>query len=211
MEKKGLKANFVAVIIKESDLYSEILFLLCFVCLSLGLVAALFFERSVERPLDLLIFPTLGFCVGSTLFHYKSIYLKKIASKAVRLRVNQKAKAIFYDHQKNHKGPLLFFFFSELEKEALLLSSVEFDSILPQDIIKERLKSFANSYSKKNPLKSFVPMLHDLSHILKMALANSTITSMHEQGTSAPLYFISSGNKEDPMPIAVLKGNKDVN
>jgi hypothetical protein len=209
--QQGLKANFVAVIIRESDLYSELLFLLSFLGLSAGLVIALFMENKVARPTDLLLFPVLGFCVGTTIFHLKRFYLKKVAAKAVKFRVSQKAKSLFYEHQHHHKGPLLFLFFSELEREAVLLASKDVLPALPQQKIKERLAIFSKVYKSKDPLKSFTPLLNDLASWLKLALGSSSLKAILDENSPAPLYFISSGSKEDPIPVAVLKGNKDIN
>jgi xanthosine utilization system XapX-like protein len=209
--QKGLKANFIAVIIRESDLYGELLFLLSFAGLSVGLVVAYFLETEVARPLDLLLFPILGFCVGTSIFHFKKYFLKRIAAKAVRQRVAQKAKSLFYDHQNNHKGPVFFLFFSELEKEAVYLASRDVWNELPHEKLRERLQKFSRSYEARAPLKGFKPLLEDLGSLLKLSLNAIPINEMIPENSEAPVYFISSGTKEDPFPVAVLKGNKDIN
>ena len=204
----GLPANVVVVVTRESDMYAEVLYLLSFAGLIFGSVAALIFRFSMHTAGDLISLPLMGFAAGSTLYHFRRFFLGKIAPRAVREKVVLRAKATFLDQSQAVKGKLVLFFFSEIEREAVLLASPEFDMIVTSRELKKLLHKLSTDYNSREPLKALAPALIELGAVLKTFLGTNTTAEEYLRRITA---LVGASDREITPVIPVIKGSKDIN
>ncbi|NCN27874.1 hypothetical protein GW915_09890 [bacterium] len=205
----GLPANFVAIIAIESDHYFELLFLLGLIGLSIGtLFTYLPFTQGYP---DLVALPLFGFCIGCSLFHFRHYFLPHVASKAIRNRVQMKAKSLFYDHSQSTETPTLFLYFSEIEREATLLYSPSLSEKLSNLETELTFNKLSLNYNKKQPLVALKSAIEELGELLEAKLQKSSLELILRDQGDAPIYFISSKDRNSPFPIPVIKGKKDIN
>jgi len=209
--QQGLAVNMVVVVTKESDIYAEILFILTFLGMSFGSLLA-FFLRSSQFPFeDLLALPLAGFALGASLFTIRKFFLHKIATKAVKERVANRAKALFFDHQSHMEGSLVLTYFSELEREVLFLTSPEITSKIPQKEIASHLEELLKSYDVKDPLKSLGPCLSKLGQSLRDHLPKEARSKSFSSRATSQYFLGASDRRSLPLQAPLIKGNKDIN
>ena len=205
-----LPINMVVIVARESDLYAEILFILSFLGLSLASAAAYLLRGSAMEITDLLALPLMGFSLGATAYAFRRYFISKIAPKAIRDRVAQRAKAQFFDHWQHLKGHLALVFFSELEQEALFFSSPEITSHIPGVEVQAALSELLRNYSPQNPMPSLRLCLTKLGGILKMSLVS--IERGRQSGREPQAIFIGASDSAAPkLRVPILKGTKDIN
>ena len=209
--QKGLAVNMVVIIARESDIYAEILFIFGFLGLGIGSLLAWALESTVKNVDDLLILPLAGFAVGATLYTFRRFYITKLAPRAVRERVAQKAKSQFFDHHQHLKSRLALIYFSELEREALFCASPEIMQELPANDIKDALTGLLKSYNAKDPLVALKPCLQSLGNSIRRTLKANTDDASAMPRTPNPVFIGASDRPAPKLQIPLLKGNKDVN
>jgi hypothetical protein len=209
--QKGLPVSVVVVVSKESDLYSEVLFLLSFAGLTLGLICG-YLAQQFLGIVDVLTFPIFGFSLGSTLFVFRRFFISKIAPRAIRERVSARAKAIFFDHDQRLQGKLVVLYVSEMEREVWFLVSPTLVSKTPPEDIRKILSKLVAQYDSRSPMKELSPALVSLGKILKSSYG---VAEGGEVESVPP--FVGSAVSQLPsdrnflLPVPVLKGNKDIN
>lgn len=204
--QKGLGVSMIVVIARESDLYAEALFLLSFLGLAIGSgLAHLGLNHWVSK--DLISLPVLGFALGSTLFAFRRFFINKIAPRAIRDRVAGRAKSLFFDHDQHLKGKLALLYFSELEKEALFLSSPELADKTPAKEVQEILSRLITRYDAKSPMASLGPAIAELGDVLRIHYDSEHDTPII---VGSPLY-VGASDRPLPFQVPILKGSKDVN
>jgi hypothetical protein len=203
--QRGLNATIVVIIARESDLYAELLFLLSFFGLGLGSLIGYFVGESSGDPRDALLFALLGFAAGSTIFSLRRLFLGRILPLVVRQRVMLKAKAHFFDHNQQIRGPMALLYVSEMEREAAFLGSPELVSGVSTRDVQENLARLTDEYNRREPLKSLRPCLVMLGDLLKRGIENVV-----NQG-EAPFLVAASDRPTTGAPIIILKGTKDIN
>jgi uncharacterized membrane protein len=203
-----LKTSLVVIVARESDLYSELLFVLSFIGVSAGTGIALLWESPGLEFRDLLLMPLLGFAAGTTAYAFRKVYLHKLAPKAVRDRVGLRAKAQFFDHRINNSGSLSLLYLSEMESEALFLADPDILEALPRDIVQKILDALVREYDTKHPLRALRPALLSLGDALRthVPFLLGESTSRH-----APRYISVSDSKLNELQVPILKGTKDIN
>ena len=202
--QRGLGVNMVVVIARESDLYAEVLFLLSFAGLVVGAATAHFCRDFVEGS-DLVMFPILGFALGSTLFAFRRFFINRLAPRAIRDRVSGRAKALFFDHYQHLKGRLALLYFSELECEALFLASPELSESTPGKEIQRALSLLIMDYKHKNPMASLGPAITALGELLRAHYGSGDA-----EGNREPIY-VGASDRLLPFQVPILKGSKDLN
>lgn len=204
--QSNIDASMIVVVAKESDLYSEVLFLLCFAGLSLGTFVGFVVEHQVTQPSDMMFFPLAGFALGALAFNFRGYFLRRVAPKAVRERVAFRAKSVFFDHTQNREGPMILLYLSELEREVLFLTSPEILQQVSDHSVQRTLSTLAQRYDCKNPLASLEPAIRDLGQQLNITLGkNST------KANPMSVFIGPTDMKTNPMPVRILKGSKDIN
>ena len=203
--QKGLGVSMVVVIARESDLYAEVLYLLSFVGLAIGTSVAFFMQDSFQTVSDALAAPLLGFSVGSTLFAFRRFFINRIAPRAIRDRVANRAKSIFHDHEQHVNGKLALLYFSEMESEALFLSSQELVEQMPTQAVQAILSQLAIKYRSNKPMEELRPALLELGNALRRSFASDEPPMM-----LAPIY-VAGADRPISFRIPILKGSKDIN
>jgi uncharacterized membrane protein len=209
--QRGLSVNMVVVVARESDFYAELLYLLSVLGLGIGVMLAWALPRFSSEPLlsDPLLLPLGGFAAGNLLFAFRARFLHKFAPRAVRERVAARAKAQFFNHEQHLKGHLILLYLSEMEEEALLLSSAELTPKISEVPELPRLLSrLVSGYSRSKPLEKLEPALRDLGETLRVRLGEvASNTSL--QGTGA--VFVAASDRGSQIQVPLLKGSKDIN
>jgi len=207
--QQGVNANMVVAIAVESDFYAEVLFILSFVGLALGTIAGFLCRGVIDNPNDLILFPATGFAIGASCFQFRHFYLHRFAPKALRERVAARAKAMFFDHSHNMKGRVVLLYFSELEREVLLVSDPEMLKEIPSEDLRKHLSKLIRDYSANNPLISLRPCLIELGNLLRIYLGPSKEGEMLTE-IRVPIY-LGATDKTDYLKVPILKGSKDIN
>ncbi len=207
--QKGLSVNMVVAIAAESDFYAEVLFILSFIGLCLGCLSAFLFRHSIESTTDLILYPLAGFAIGASCFQFRHFYLHKFAPRAVRERVAGRAKSMFFDHSQALKGRLALLYFSELEKEVLLLTTPDLLKDIPAEALQKLLSKIIQNYESNNPLKTLRPSLLELGSLLRQYLGPLAEGEMPTE-VRVPIY-VGATDKTNYLKVPILKGNKDIN
>ncbi|MBS1983857.1 MAG: hypothetical protein JST16_06770 [Bdellovibrionales bacterium] len=205
--QKGLSVSMVVVIARESDLYAEVLFLLSFLGLSLGVLVSYFCRSRIDFD-DLILIPLLGFALGSTLFAFRRFFINRMAPRAIRDRVANRAKAHFFDHDQHLQGQIVLLYFSELEREALLLTSPELIATIPKDEVQRALSKLIVHYTQRDPMHHLSPCLLTLGDILRRRYG---LVGDAPAATSRMQLYIQASDRPSQLQIPILKGNKDIN
>ncbi len=207
--QKGLGVSMVVVIARESDLYAELLYLLSFLGLAVGVGAASWLRSHSGVSADQAALPLLGFALGSTLFAFRRFFLNRVAPRAIRERVSGRAKALFYDHYQQLKGRLVLLYLSEMEREALFVTSPDLTEKTPAKEIRRILSELIASYSQKNPMQTLRPTLLTLGELLRVhygaAADGGSPVLVH------PVYLGASDRVMQADVVPILKGSKDIN
>ncbi len=207
--QRSVGVNMVVVVARESDFYAELLFLASAFGLGLGLLAASLFGDSLAQPGDLLLLPLCGFALGSFLFAFRGLYLHRIAARAVRERVSNRAKSQFFDHEHHLKGPVVLLYVSELEHEALLLYSGSLAEPLADfPELGRILDRLVRDYDKQRPMAALATALSQIGEELRLRLGS---TSGAIEAKSEALVLGATDLVPPVLRVPVLKGNKDVN
>jgi hypothetical protein len=206
--QENLSLNVVVVVARESDLYTEILYFVSFLGLAVGTSAA-FLVRAYDFPHapDPLVFPVLGYTVGS-LFHVgRRFFLKRWFVRLARAKVHSKAYSYFIEYSEKLQGKLSLLYISETESQAVFVCSPEIEEKLPKDDISKTLLRLEKTYKPNDPLKSLSPALENLSILLKSYAPE--LDASPRKNFSPPLFVGASDQPVKLVPI--LKGNKDMN
>lgn len=206
--QKGLGVSMVVVIARESDLYAELLYLLSFLGLAVGVAAASWTRARWGVSSDQAALPLLGFALGSTLFAFRRFFLNRVAPRAIRERVSGRAKALFYDHYQQLKGRLVLLYLSEMEREALFVTSPDLTEKTPAKEIRRILTELIARYSQKNPMETLRPALFSLGELLRMhyGAAEGSAPVLVQ-----PVYLGASDRALNTQIVPILKGSKDIN
>ncbi|HVJ63869.1 MAG TPA: hypothetical protein VM901_01300 [Bdellovibrionota bacterium] len=207
------RVQLAVVVAKESDSYSEILFLLTLLGLGIGSLASYLAQGLFESNLDMLSMPLLGFASGVLVYQFRSLYVQKLATKAVRDRVANKAKAFFYDYLSATNGPLFLLYISEVENEAYFVGMPQLLRELGEHEkdIQSALHRLVVNYNPNDPIPPIKVALKEIAQILSDTFTGDNLGSMelsHE--TPRALVFMPS-DSASTLPTVVLKGTKDIN
>jgi hypothetical protein len=208
------KVQMAVVVAKDSDSYSELLFLLTLLGLSIGSIAAFAARSLFETSLDILALPLLGFSSGVLVYQFRALYVQKLAPKAVRDRVANKAKAFFYDYLSATNSPLFLLYISEVEGEAYFVGLPHLLKELGDrdKEVQSALHRLIVNYSPNNPIPPIKIALLELSTILSKTydplFLSEELKLNHE--TPKALVFMPS-DSPNALPTVMLKGNKDIN
>ncbi len=207
------RVQLAVVVAKDSDSYSELLFLLTLLGLGIGSIASFFAQNLFETPLDMLAMPLLGFSSGVLVYQFRALYVQKLAPKAVRDRVSNKAKAFFYDYLSATKVPLFLLYISEVENEAYFVGLPHLLKELgAQDkSIQSALHRLIVNYNPNDPIPPIKAALQEISLILSQLFENDNDDDLalnHE--TPKALVFMPS-DSHSTLPTVMLKGTKDIN
>lgn len=206
--QRGLNTSLVVIVARESDLYTEILFLFSALGFGLGMLVSIFLEGFVEQPTDILLPPIAGFTLGATLYAARHWYIHWLAPRAVRQRVLQKAKSQFFDHSQNLKSKIFLLYLSEMEREALVLTSPEIQDAIPQESLQRVLGRLLTAYSEQDPLVALNPCLNQVGELLRQ----SSLYEINQKEVPASrAFFVVAGDKKPQLTVPVLKANKDIN
>lgn len=207
----GIPVNLVVIIARESDLYSEVLFLLSFLGLTLGSLLA-FGLKSFGFPIeDLLLMPVIGFSLGATVYSWRRLFITKMAPRAVRERVTEKAKGQFFDHLQSMKQRLSLIYVSEVEKEAFMFSSPDISPQIPSQNIQAALSKLVINYSMSKPLVALRPAILEIGSLLRASF-HTTESNLPPAKSTGPIFMQASDKK--PLVekhVHMLKGSKDIN
>ncbi len=209
----GIPLNLVVIIARESDLYTEVLFILSFLGLSIGSILAYALRQSGLQVDELLMIPLVGFSLGATIYAFRKYYISKMAPRAVRERVAEKAKGQFFDHLQNVKQKLSLIYISEVEKEAFMFSSPDISHLIPAKEIQKTLSKLVINYSMGRPLDTLRPALLEMGQLLRSAF-NSSGKEGPQIPTrpTEPIFIRASDRKSSTeQKVHVLKGSKDIN
>jgi hypothetical protein len=209
--QSGIPLNLVVIIARESDLYSEVLFILSFLGLSLGSILSFTLRQSGLQVDELLMLPLIGFSLGATLYAFRKLFITRIAPRAVRERVSERAKGQFFDHLQTMKQRLSLIYISEIEKEAFMFSSPDISQKIPANEIQKILSRLVINYSMGKPLETLRPALLEMGQLLRVAFQNERQTPLITKPTE-PIFIRASDRKNtNEMKVHVLKGSKDIN
>lgn len=200
--------SVVVVVARESDLYTEILYFLSFLGLAVGTVIGFWARTQAPAELlpDPLVFPLLGYTVGS-LFHVgRRYFLKRWFVRLARAKVYAKADAYFLDYLHKLQGKVALLYFSETEALSALIANPEVQDKLPRADITKILRKLELSYNPQRPLDSLGPALDHISILLQSYAPD---LESAPKNFAPPLYVGASDKKIKLVPI--LKGNKDIN
>jgi hypothetical protein len=206
-----LKLNMVFVVAEESDPYSELLFLFSFIGVSVGSFVGLFLKVfKWDIGIDLYVFPLLGF-TGFGLFHTrKSLWLRKFFKNLAETRVQQKARAYFYDYHSNPTIPMILVYISESERKLEILRSPDMIQQLSPSRIGEIQKMFDSKYADQDPLAAVEAIIEQISAILGPLRKEISVNPEDiSENFSRPIFVTASDL--DLKVIPILKGSKDVN
>ena len=214
--QKNVRANMVVIIARESDIYTELLFVFSFLGLSIGALVAWALRNYFTRAEDLLIIPLALYSLGTSIYALRRFYISRLIPSAVKHRVNEKAKAHFFESHVVLKNHLALLYVSEIEREAILLCSPDIQELVPKDAIHHALVKMVAHYSLTNPLVAIKPGLIEIAEILKTALNAQLSEKPHSTeaagGKGRGVIFVSASDRAPkPLAVPVLKGNKDVN
>lgn len=204
----GLSVNMIVVIARESDLYAEVLFLLSFLGLSLGSVGAYVFKHFYGLQEELIVLPLLGFALGSTLFGFRRFFINKMAPRAIRDRVAARAKTHFHNHLTNLKERVTLLYFSEMEREAIFLTSPDLVEKTPRTDVQKNLSQLVQQYDPGAPMVALRKALLSLAEALRVHFGP---LSEQKTGVVHSFVFGASDQQPDAMNVPILKGNKDIN
>ncbi len=208
--QQGLPVNLVVVITKESDFYGELLFLLSFLGMLLGTLLCYLMKDWIQDPREFVIFPVFGFSAGATIFSLRDYYIRKVAPRAIKNKVTARAKSFFYDYQQKMPQQLALIFISEVEKQAMVLSSPDVSDRIPQGALKKILDEFTQQYSERNPLKTLRPCLLKIGDLIRKQYGDTTTLTPQSKGL-APIVVGASDQSTRTPRVIVLKGYKDIN
>ena len=206
-----LKLNLVFVVAEESDPYSELLFLFSFVGVSVGSFFGLFLKVfNLDIGIDLYVFPLLGF-TGFGLFHTrKSLWLRKLFKNLAETRVQQKARAYFYEYHSNPTIPMILVYISESERKIEILRTPDMIQQLSPAKIREVCDSFYSNFADKDPLTAVETIINRITDILGPLRDEVMITEEDLAENFSPPVFVPASDIELKF-IPTLKGSKDVN
>jgi hypothetical protein len=102
-------------------------------------------------------------------------------------------------------------YFSELEREAVLLSTKSLLDKLPSQEISQVFAKLARDYDPHDPLPALTEAIQHLGALLKLEHQGPDINKVLEESTESPLYFVTSGDRNSPLPVPVIKGKKEIN
>ncbi len=211
--QQGIPLNLVVIIARESDLYSEVLFILSFLGLTLGSFAAFFLKSYSFATDELISFPVIGFALGATLYSFRRLFISRIAPRAVREKVTEKAKGQFFDHLQSMKQRLVLIYVSEIEREAFMFSSPDISSLIPSKEIQRSLSKLVINYSLAKPLLTLRPALLEIGQVLRSSFG--TVVSeadLTKKNSPEPIFMGASDKKPIKLEhVHMLKGNKDIN
>lgn len=201
--------QMAVVVAKDSDSYSELLFLLTLMGLGLGSLFSFLARHLFESPMDLLALPLLGFSSGVLLYQFRALYVRKIAPKAVRDRVANKAKAFFFDYLSTTDVPLFLLYISEIENEAYFVAMPQLLKNLGdhERFIQSALHRLIVNYNTQDPIPAIKIALHEISELL------ATIFKQNQDSTPShpkALVFMPTDSPTS-FPSVMLKGTKDIN
>ncbi len=203
-----LGLNFVVVIARESDLYTEILYFVSFVGLlvgtALGFVARYFGGQDWPDPL---FFPLLGYTSGSLLHLGRKFFLRRAFTSLAQKKVTSRAQSYFFDYSNQIQDRVAMLYFSEAERIATFLTSPSIEDKVPKKEILQTLLHLEARYSEKTPLASLVPTLENISILLQSHIPE--LGSNTSKLATPPLFVGPSDHARNFVPV--LKGSKDVN
>jgi hypothetical protein len=208
--QRGLAVNMVVIVARESDIYSELLFIFSFLGLSMGAIIAYLLRSVGLAPEDLLVFPLLGFSLGATIYTFRRFYLQNLVARAIKERVFAKAKGHFFDHSHNLQGKLALVYFSEIEKEAVLLTSPELNAYIKEEEIQSALSEWLRFYDLKNPLKTVGPALLKIGTSLRTHLPQR-LAPMEPGPATSRVKYLGGSDRAQTLKIPILKGTKEIN
>jgi len=209
--QRGLNANMVVVVARESDIYSEVLFILSFLGLTLGAITSYFLQDILGNFEEALLIPLAGFSAGATIYSFRRYFLNRLAPRAVKERVMQKAKSQFYDHYSHLQQRLALIYISEIEKEALFLCSPDLEKIIPKNEIQKLLSQMLHGYKFASPLESLKPGLEKIGDSLRASGLGVPLMTTSPLIPKGQLY-ITASDRQPAFPEApIIKGNKDIN
>ena len=211
--QRGLNANMVVIVARESDIYSEVLFIFSFLGLSIGALLAYFSHHFLHTFEEALLLPLAGFSAGATCYTFRRYFVNRIAPRAVKDRVTQKAKAQFFDHYAHLQQRLALIYISEIEREALFLASPDIEDKIPREEIQRVLNKLVTEYRITDPLKSLKPSLEKIGESMRTSALGLQSLSQKPLQAPNPLFIGASDRSPSAnMPaVPVLKGNKDIN
>jgi uncharacterized membrane protein len=207
----GLAINMVVIVTRESDIYTELLYVLSFLGMSIGALVGYFLPEMGLSNVELLAFPLAGFALGSTIFTFRKHYIHKIASRAVRERVASRAKAHFFDHHAQMEGSLALLFFSEMEREVLFLASPEISNSLPQFEVQGHLEELLKNYEPSNPMAALAPCLKKIGGTLRAYVPEESKTKGMARVVTSRYFVGASDRPSQPLNVPIIKGNKEIN
>lgn len=206
--QKELSVNFVVVIARESDLYTEILYFVSFIGLIIGtaLGFAVRFWGDENWP-DPLFFPLLGYTSGSLLHIARKSFLRKAFHSLANKKVLQKSQSYFVEYSNQIPGNVAMLYFSEVERLAVFLTSPLIEDKLPQKEIQLTLNKLELAYSEKTPLEGLDPAIENISILLRSHIPE--LDESPEKIAMPPIFVGPSDQARRYVPV--LKGNKDIN
>lgn len=202
--------QMAVVVAKDSDSYSEILFLLTLLGLAMGSTLSFFARGLFVDSIDLLALPLLGFSAGVLVYQFRALYLRKLAPKAVRERVANKAKAFFFDYLGATDSSLFLLYISEVENEAYFVALPQVLKKLgdQEKLIQAALHRLILNYNSEDPIPAIKKALEELSEILSVQ-KNEVATSALAEVPKALLFMPT--DSATAFPTVMLKGTKDIN
>lgn len=207
--QSATNVQMAVVVAKDSDSYSELLFLLTLMGLGIGSMCSFAARDLFESSLDLLALPLLGFSSGVLLYQFRALYVRKLAPKAVRERVSNKAKAFFFDYLSTTEAPLFLLYVSEVENEAYFVAMPQMLRSLGdhERLIQSALHRLIVNYDSSDPIPALKMALSEISTILA-----NLFTQPESATQDAPkaLVFMPT-DSPTAFPTVMLKGTKDIN
>lgn len=207
--QSNTRIQMAVVVAKDSDSYSELLFLLTLLGLGIGSAASFYARELFESPIDLLAMPLLGFSSGVLVYQFRALYVHKLAPKAVRERVSNKAKAFYFDYLSSTESPLFLLYISEIENEAYFVSIPQMLRHLgeaePQ--VQSALHRLIVNYDTSDPIPAIKIAMREITEILAQHLG---IEVPDVVPSPKSLVFMPTDSRTS-FPSVMLKGNKDIN
>jgi len=205
------RIQMAVVVAKDSDSYSELLFLFTLLGLGIGSLVSFAAQDLFENRIDLLSLPLLGFASGVLMYQFRALYVRKLAPKAVRDRVANKAKAFFYDYLSATKAPLFLLYISEVENEAYFVGLPHLLRELGEKDrqIHSALHRLVLNYNSNDPIPPIKAALHEIAGILNGLFGNEGMGELSHETPKAMLFMPS--DTPTALPTVMLKGTKDIN